>query len=218
VILLGLRYEQILAIDLAVDNMLHFLKPAQFVLHLCYLGHRQRAPFLSAARQLGQPVEEPVRIRELVSERRALSCNLGGRLVVLAEELVAGVQEPDDADDPVRVRGLVNDQIDCAQHRSNHVLMIVQAGSAVSNFTENSGEHLLRGRPGQLVRPGDLDLLRTPVSAQPHPLHPLKRAHRALLAGHEVAVQHHRPPVVSPGPDSVVDVAATDYGEDYNYF
>jgi hypothetical protein len=211
VILLGLRYEQILAIDLAVDHMLHFLKPAKFMLHLCYLGHSQRPPFLSAARQLGQPIEEAVRICEFVSERRALSCNLGGRLVVLAEELVARVQEPDDADDPVRIRGLVYNQIDCAEHRSNHILVIVQAGSAVSNFTQNLGEHILRGRLGQLVRPCDLDLLRTPVSAQPHSLHPLERAHRALLAGHEVAIQHHRPPVVSPGPDSIVDVAATDH-------
>ena len=109
------------------------------MLHLCYLGHSQRPPFLSAARQLGQPIEEAVRICEFISQRRALSCNLGGRLVVLAEELVARVQEPDDADDPVRIWGLVNNQIDCAEHRSNHILMIVQAGSAVSYFTENLG-------------------------------------------------------------------------------
>jgi len=64
--MLGLRYEFSLPIDLAVDHLLHFLQPAKFVLHLSNLGHSQRSPFLLAARQIGQPVKESVRVLEFV--------------------------------------------------------------------------------------------------------------------------------------------------------
>ena len=85
VVLLGLRYEIILPMNLAVDHLLHFLKPAKFVLHLCYLGHSQRPPFLFVARQIRKPIEEAVCVIKFVFHRLALSSNLGGRLVVLSE-------------------------------------------------------------------------------------------------------------------------------------
>ena len=78
VVLLGLRYEISLPIDLAVDHLLHFLKPAKFVLHLCYLGHSQRPPFLFVARQIRKPIEEAVCVIKFVFHRLALSSNLGG--------------------------------------------------------------------------------------------------------------------------------------------
>ena len=64
--MLGLCYEISLPIDLAVDHLLHFLKPAKFMLHLSNLGHSQRSPFLLAARQIGQPVKESVGVLEFV--------------------------------------------------------------------------------------------------------------------------------------------------------
>ena len=66
IVMLGLCYEISLPIDLAVDHLLHFLKPAKFVLHLSNLGHSQRSPFLLAARQIRQPIKEAVIVLKFV--------------------------------------------------------------------------------------------------------------------------------------------------------
>ena len=189
-------------LHLALQAELHLghllSQPLDLFLLAVGLGHELDLVLGLAARH-GQPVEEAVRVGHHV-DRGPLDADDARAQVVLAEDLVVGVDRADDEYLPRNRGRVLSDQLGSAAERELDGLLV--GLDAAHEEVEHLSEVLLVGRLGADPECSDVGRAQAPVAAIDDALHELAgddcvsvRRHDHLVAQHGrvegLLVRHH---------------------------